>query len=185
VAAAAADVGDVDPGLQPFRQTGYQRQDHVQQCCVVHRRAGLGHVPVEVGVVLVGQPAAVPETLDDLLFNFAHHGNVLHQNGHVVRARSAGQDGSMLAGQPVRPGRRIIADHARRGHSTQPFAHIALVEVAGVGYLLAGGGRQACQRLEQAGLVPDAGQQCGRGIVQDAHEASGKSLGGLGVELRQ
>ena len=127
----------------------------------------------------------MPETLDDLLFNFAHHGNVLHQNGHVVRARGAGQDGSMLAGQPVRPGRRVIVDHARRGHSAQPFAHVALIEVGGVGDLLAGGGRQAGQRLEQAGLVPNAGQQGDRGIVQDAHEASGKSLGGLGVELRQ
>ena len=78
----------------------------------------------------------MPETLADLLFNFAHHGNVLHQNGHVVGARSAGQDGSMLVGQPVRPLRRVVADHARRGHSAQPLVHIARIEVAGVGYLL-------------------------------------------------
>ena len=58
-------------------------------------------------------------------------------------------------------------------HAAEPLAHVALVEPGRVGDLPAARRGQGRERLEQAGVVPDAGQHGDRAVVEDLHEPVG------------
>ena len=95
MALTAADVGDVDAGAQPVDEAG-ERDDHVEQGGVVDGGALLGHGVVEALVVVVGQPAAGAEPLDDLGDDLAHHRDQSGSSGSGCRRRLR----SRTAGSP-------------------------------------------------------------------------------------
>ena len=174
---AATDVGDVDAGAKPVGQAVGHRQDDVDERGVEHLAALLGHQLVEARIVAVGQPAAVVEAADDLLFDLAEQRDELRDAGQVVRPGGAGQHRRAVARERVRLRGRVVIDDAAGHHPAQPLAHIAFVEPGGVGDLGAGGGRQFGQRVEQLGLMADRQQDGQAGAVDRSDDALGEFLG--------
>ena len=114
MATAATDVGDVNAGAKPVRESFRHRQDDVDERGVEHLTALFSHQLVEPRIFAVGQPASVMEAADDLLFDLADHRDELRDAGQVVgpggarqhrRAMRAGANTSATQGRNRRRGR--------------------------------------------------------------------------------
>jgi hypothetical protein len=82
----------------------------------------------------------------------------------------------VLRRQHVGLRRRVVFDHAARNHCSQPFAHVPLVQPRRPRNAFARSGRQTGHRIEQAGLVADAGHQRDRRFVDRIEQLCGKLL---------
>jgi hypothetical protein len=69
VAAAGAHVGHVDAGLEPFDESGHERQGRRDQGGVEDGAAHLGHRRVELRVGAVGHAAAAAEALHQFVLH--------------------------------------------------------------------------------------------------------------------
>jgi hypothetical protein len=79
---AATEIGDIRAGTQPFWKAVCHRQDHVDQRCVEHLAALLGHQLVEPRIFAIRHPAALLEAADHLLLDFAEQKYVLGKQCH-------------------------------------------------------------------------------------------------------
>lgn len=86
--------------------------------------------PAEIAVA--GATAAL-EPVEQVILDRRGELDELRGDGHVVAARRAGQDGSMLRRQGVAPAPSVIVDDARGHHHAQPFTQVALGHARTVG----------------------------------------------------
>jgi hypothetical protein len=179
---AAADVQDVDAQAQSSRQVGNERQNRLEQNRVDRLTTVLGHHLVEAVEPLVGDTAAVAEALHDLVLDSAEHGNVLRQNGQIVRRRGPGQKGGVLVRKVVGLLHGVVEHDAAHRHGGQPLAHVPLVAVDVRCQLLARHSRQGREAVEEADTVTDARHQRRAGMVEDLEQALGEGLGPLGAK---
>jgi hypothetical protein len=128
VAGPAPDVGDVDALSEPADQPWYQRQHISDQGGAGNGTAVLGHDRLEPRERRVRHPAAMPETVHDLVFDQRHQPDVLHAGGEIVQAGCPGEPGSMITGQPVGLRGAIVLDDPAGGHHRQPFPDVPLVK---------------------------------------------------------
>jgi hypothetical protein len=159
---AAADVGDPRPRLEPCLDPVKGRDPRLDQ---VGRVAGaeepLGALP-EVGVVLVpAEAVAGADGLGDPRLVLAGRGGDLEGAGHERRAGLVGQGESLLLGQAVAVGGRVVGDVAAGRLAAQPLGQVALAGAGAGGQLGRGGRAGGGQSLVEA--QPVAGDDRGRG----------------------
>jgi hypothetical protein len=86
-------------------------------------------------------------------------------------------------GQAVGVGVGVVFDHAAGGHGPEPLAHVALVQLGGVGDLLAGRRRQRGHGVEEPRAVAGGDHQQHGGAIHPVAEAVGKSRAGRRLGL--
>src|SRR5215203_2734758 len=84
--------------------------------------------------------AAFVKAFDDLIFDTAHHTDVLSEDGHVISTGCSGKRCCIFRRQGKLVGIRIQVDDTPGYHGAQPFANVALVK-AGFSSNLNGRGR--------------------------------------------
>ena len=106
------------PRASRSAKPGHERKD----VRLERRQHGLaavfGHHRVEPRELLVGNAAAVPEALDDVVFDAAEERNVLGEHRHVVGSGRPRQVRRVL-------GRQVIAERSSGSTSTTPEVTIA------------------------------------------------------------
>jgi len=138
---------------------GYELQCDVQQRGVEDLAAQLRHHALELRKPGVRHSAASHESLDDAFLHLRELGEERGEDGQVLRACSARDDGGVLRRQPVRLVRRLVFDDSAGNHRTQPLAHVALVQAGALGDLSARGRLHLGQPVDQSGVVAKTGNQ--------------------------
>jgi hypothetical protein len=170
------DVQDVDSLFQRPDDLRCQRQ-HIGDQGFVEPLGGEAGPEVQKSVEsVVGHAPAVPEAVEELVFQVPEQGDRCTKDGHIVGSRSPGQQRRMLCRKNVGLLVGQILDDPARDHRVEPFAHISLVQPRGFRNLFAGRWWPAGHCVEEAGAVTDARHQREHPTVENLHHPSAERL---------
>ena len=153
VAGAAADVGDIDTGLESSYQSGDERQ------CPSSRVASI--VPLESSAVIVwnvgyseyGTPPPLWKHSTTWVSTPPSIAAICRDRTEVADARRPSQGRRVFGGQAVGAGRRVVFDDVPCHHCAEPLPHVPLVASARVRDLIAGRRRETGEGVEEARAV--------------------------------
>ena len=180
--APASGIEHANPPGEGVGETRHERQD-VRLERGHHRLAAvLGHHVVKPRELLVGHAAALPEALDDRVFDAAQERDVLREHRDVVGTGRARHRGGVLGRQAEGDRRRVDVDDTGRDHGAEPLADVAFVQPGPARQSGRGHRRLIAHRVEEGRPVTDRRHQAERSAVEVAQQTAGKGLSFLRIE---
>ncbi len=173
-AVAAADIGDVDAGVQPVRDAVECRDPVLYEVARVARtEQPHGSVEQVVGVLVPAEPSTAADHFVQRLLVLVRRGQHLRHPHEERRTLTVGEHGRILVGQGERVAVRVVAEVSADELLRQPLSDVALLGVGALGEL------RRCRRACSSECTVEAES------VTEANHADRERAGEIGHHLSE